>query len=285
MRDHEKSSGFGGRTHLVTLCFVFLGAILLNLPETVYSAAIMVEGYLSLNGNNISVDSYNSTDPTKSTGGRWDPAKAGDAGDVICAGTELAFPFVGNSMIYGRFYDAAGAIPNLGADGGIGTHAWLSSNFGIEPGYFVPFLSFPFPNVTLPDYSEFIGPVIPGGTVVTTNSGVPVTNAYDNIICGNYFATGTLGNTIVTCPSTLVLPNGYSIAALTIAAGASLTVYAGGGALNINANAISNQAGLPGSFVIYCTSNVSFLLATLLSQVFSSRQVPTRRLAPAASLK
>jgi hypothetical protein len=235
--------------------------LLLILPEAGYSAAIMVKGNINLNGNNVTIDSYNSSDPSKSTGGQWDPTKAGDAGDVICAGGITNSASIGNADIYGRLYIAPGVNVSLGAAGAVGSHAWLlAGNNGIEPGYLVPNTNFSFPTVTLPDYSGFVGPVIPGGRVVTTNSGVPVTNSYDDIICGNYFTTNPLGNTIVTCPSTLVLPNGYSIQNLTIAPGASLTVYiAGVHSVMIAANTILNQEGLPSDLVVYCTPDVTSL--------------------------
>lgn len=217
----------------------------------------MVRGSLELNGNNVTIDSYNSSDPAKSVNGQWAASVSGDGGDVICLGSITNAVSVGNALIYGRIYDAAGVFPNLGANGGIGTHAWLSSNFGIEPGYFVPFLNFPFPKVSLP-YASSAGLTPAGGTVVTTNSGVAVTNNYDDVLYGgNYFSASPLGNTIVTGPSTLVLPNGYSIASLTIVPGASLTLYVGGTSVSISGNNILNQAGLPGDLIVYCTSNVT----------------------------
>ena len=127
----------------------------------------------------------------------------------------------------------------------------------------MPNASFTFPNITLPaDYLEFPSPA--AGSIVMTNSGGPITNNYDAIISGgNYFA-NTLGNTIVTSPSTLVFPKGYSIANLTIMPGASLTVYVGGASSIILAgSATLNQGDLPSGLVIYCTSDVtSFSFST-----------------------
>lgn len=251
---------FARLAHLAAVCFAGLAILFLNLPEIGRSAALTVAQNINLSGNGITIDSYNSSDPSKSTGGQWDPAKAGDAGDVICIGSITNSVSVGNANIFGRLYTGSGTGVSLGANGAVGTHTWLAAgNYGIEPGYWVPNTNFPFPNISLPDYSGFLGPVIPGGTVVTTNSGVPVTNSYDNIICGNCFATNGLGNAVVTCPSTLVLPNGYEIGSLTILPGASLTVFAGGSSIAVSGNNILNQGNLPSALVIYCTSDVTSL--------------------------
>lgn len=263
----KQSGGFRRRARIATLCFACVGVGLLNLPEAGYSAAVMVKQAINLTGSDVTVDSYNSSDPVDSVNGQWAASVSGDGGDVICINGISNLVSVGNANIYGRAYVASGSGVALGANGFIGTHAWAAAgNTGTEAGYLVPNTNFPFRNITLPDYSGFLGPVIPGGTAVTTNfefpSGIPypVTNYYDSVISGNYFTTNALRNTIVTSPSTLVLPNGYAIDNLTIVPGASLTVYVGGSnSLSMAGNDIVNQAGLPSAFVVYCTSNVTTL--------------------------
>lgn len=268
MPDREKLGHFGRRAHLVTLGFSCLFQLLLSMPEEGRCAAIAVKENINLNGNEITVDSYNSSDPALSVNGQWAASVSGDGGDVICAGGITNSVSVGNADIYGHLYVGSGASVSLGADGAVGTHAWLyADNFGIELGYLVLNSNFLFPNVSLPDYSGF--PTPSPGTVVITNSGSsnPVTNSYDAVLSdGNYAATGGLGNTIVTGPSILVLPNGYSIGSLTIAPGGSLTVYAGGTSLTLSGNTIVNQGGLPSSFVIYCGPSVTSLSISTAAQ-------------------
>ena len=244
---------------MVTLRLTCLGLLLCNLPETGYSAPIMVQQKLNLNGNTVSIDSYNSSDPTKSVNGQWAPSVSGDAGDVICLGGITNSVSIGNALVFGRVYVGSGTTVNLGPIGTVGTHAWIDvGNTGIEPGYLVSNANFYFPYVTLPaNYLEFLVPTT--GVVVVTNSGVPVTSNYDAVIGGgNYVSTSGLGNTIVTHQSTLVLPNGYSIGNLTILPGASLTVYVGGASsVSISANNILNQSGLPANLVVCCTSDIT----------------------------
>lgn len=271
MKIHKKCGSSGWRARLGALCCACLSLLLLNLPQVGYSAAIMVKQAINLNGNNTTVDSYDSSDPTKSENGQWSASVSGNSGDVICIdGISNSAP-VGSINIYGRAFVAPESGVAYGPEGFIGTHAWAAAttNIGAEPGYLVPNTNFVFPTITLPDYSGFLGPVISGGTVVTTNSQFPYsppaapyisTNYYDNVICGNYFTTNPLGNAVVTCPSVLVLPQGYSIANLTIASGASLTVYVGGtSSVTIAANQFVNLSALPSDFVMYCTSDVTSL--------------------------
>lgn len=246
---------FARPAHLAAVCIAGLVVLFLNLPEVGHCAVIMVKEGINLNGWGVTVDSYNSTN------GQYGSQQAGDCGDVICVGgLSNSVPVNVNANIYGRVF-AGGTNIYLGTNGAVGTHVWQADgNTGFELGYLIQNTNFPFPNITLPDYSGFNGPTIPGGTVITTNSGTGTyqTNSYDNIICGNWYTTNFLSNTIVTCPSTLVLPNGYAIGNLTIVPGASLTVYVGGThSVSISGNSILNESGLPSDFVIYCTADVT----------------------------
>src|SRR5262249_62152418 len=51
-----------------------------------FTSAIIFMDSLDMNGNNVLTDSYDSTDPAKSTLGAYDPLKAGDKGDVSFMG-------------------------------------------------------------------------------------------------------------------------------------------------------------------------------------------------------
>jgi hypothetical protein len=139
--------------------------------------AIATKGSITFEGNGSLVDSFNSADPSKSTNGQYDPALAGDDGLIISSG--LAPISIGNSDIYGRvlFTGAEGTV-DLGPEGGIGTHSWLSTNTGIEPGYVASGAAFNYyPAVTLP-YTTGIAPA--GGTniiVVTAGTNIVVTNS------------------------------------------------------------------------------------------------------------
>ena len=116
-------------------------------------------------GNNVVFDSYDSTDPAKSTNGAYDPAKAGDHGDIS---SNVGLVNIGNAWVYGQVHvspDSGGV--QVGTQGGIGTHAWEDAgNKGIEPGYVVTNANFTFPTIVLP-YGSSDGITPAGGTVVT----------------------------------------------------------------------------------------------------------------------
>ncbi len=240
--------------------------LLLGSPTATHAAAIMVQQTINLNGNGVTVDSYNSIDPARSVNGMWSPATSGDAGDVVCVeGITNSFP-VGNANIYGRVFAASTSTIGIGPNGAVGTHDWQASNgTGIAPGFLSSNTNFPFTNVIFPDTTGFIGPTIPGGTVVTTNYGIGIfsnfvylsTNTYDSVLCGNYYSTGMLGNIAVTCPSVLVQSNGFSYGNITMLPGASLTIYAGGNNVSLSGNAIVNDSPFPSSFVVFCASSVT----------------------------
>ena len=69
-----------------------------------FPAAMVAKNYLDMNGNSVYTDSYDSTDPSKSTGGLYDAAKRQANGDVASneAVTNTVDISIGNADIYGR---------------------------------------------------------------------------------------------------------------------------------------------------------------------------------------
>lgn len=240
------------------VCAIFLYYALIALPPVChgYPVAILCQRGIDLNGNNLAVDSYDSTDPTRSTGGQYDPSKAGDLGDVACTdGITNSLPW-GSALIYGHLFIASNSPVMLGTSGGVGTHAWLTSNTGIEPGYELSGFSFNSPDTT-PAY--FSG-VLPLGSYVTIGG---ATSWYDHILVnGDYYAPNLAGKTIVLGAARLFLPNGLSMAggdAITISPGSSLVLYSGGSTCTVGGSGISNQDSLARGFVVYCSPAVSNL--------------------------
>lgn len=243
----------------------FVGFFLLCAPCVARAAAIMVKEGVNLNGNNVLVDSYNSSDPSRSTNGQYDPTKAGDAGDVICSAGITNVGPINSVKIFGRLYIAGSSVA-LGPNGAVGTHAWQSNYTGFEPGYLVQNTNFPLTNISLPNTAGFFGPTIPPGTnVVLTNPNPPTyqTNVYDHIICGDYYCTNASalwGSTLVACPSSvLVMANGLAMSGhdqITIESGASLILYSGGNC-SFGGDGVLMYKPAPASFRVYCTTNVS----------------------------
>jgi hypothetical protein len=130
---------------------------------------LMVKQSINLNGNGVYSDSYDSSDPTKSSNGLYNSSiYSGDYGDIFTDGgiTDGTVVSVQNSDIYGRVHTGPGAQVIVGPNGGVGTHVWLATNTGFEPGYVLSDANFTWPNTTLPS-----GPFLPpnAGCVITTN--------------------------------------------------------------------------------------------------------------------
>ena len=72
-----------------------------------FENAIVAEGRIAMNSWRIEVDSYDSTDPSKSTNGAYDSAKRQQNGDVATDGQIID---AGNAYIYGDVLTNAGAV-------------------------------------------------------------------------------------------------------------------------------------------------------------------------------
>jgi hypothetical protein len=88
---------------------------------------------ISLGTYSNSVDSFDSGNPAFSTNGKYDRSKARDNGDLAVNSGVINSMDTGNSMVYGHLATAFGGTIHVGSRGGVGSHAWLSTNLGIEP--------------------------------------------------------------------------------------------------------------------------------------------------------
>lgn len=231
---------------------------ILNKPP-LFNAALAAKGNIVMNGNNITVDSFDSGIPGQNVNGQWSTSVSGDQGVVASDGGIANLVNVGNANIYGSLYVGPNEGTNIGPKGFVGTHQWeKNGGKGIEPGHFFDNANFSFPDTSLPsDYTSYLSPA--AGTVSTIN-GVSVTPTnYANVLSdGKYLANSTLlSNTIVTGAATLVMPNGFDINNLIIAPGGSLLVYSGGSSFSMSSSAVQNQPGLAQNLIIYCTTNVT----------------------------
>src|SRR5262245_60078045 len=86
-------------------------------------ATFVVRKSVDLKGNNLYTDSYDSSDPSKSTGGFYDPAKRGDHGDVACTEGLTDSLNVGNADVYGHVLTGPQATVAKKAGGVVGSLA------------------------------------------------------------------------------------------------------------------------------------------------------------------
>jgi len=88
--------------------------------SSTFPTALATKNSIQMNGNNISVDSFDSTDPAKSNSGLYDAAKRQPNGNVgTNSGLDNSVD-VGNADIYGQVATGPGGSVAIGANGSIG---------------------------------------------------------------------------------------------------------------------------------------------------------------------
>ena len=135
---------------------------------TTMNNALYAKGMVAINDinwvGNIMSDSFDSTDPTYSTQGRYDMTKRKANGSVASNSGNV-------SMGGGTIYGGVSTGPNGSASNGkVGDAAWMagSTNSGIQPGHYANDMNVQFPPVTAPSTAGSFTPS--GGTGSYTNS-------------------------------------------------------------------------------------------------------------------
>lgn len=224
--------------------------------SSLFPMGIISKNNLTLNGN-ASIDSYDSADPTKSTGGLYDASKKQANGNVgTVSGAAGAISMNGNTDIYGAAATGAGGTASMTGNAQIGqtfvngdradtpaeaqTAGWLTDNFSNSPG-----------DVSLP---SGLGSAPSLGTI----------NSTQTINGGDWQASqiSLSGNRTVTINGTvrLYVTGSTSIsgnARILINAGGSLEVYVAG-SVSVAGNGVNNSATTPDKNMWYglpsCTS-------------------------------
>lgn len=215
--------------------------------QTPVQYAMLAKGMIDLNGNNISTDSFDSTDPNLSTNGKYDPAKSRDKGDVATNQGIVNSVAVGNADIRGHVSTGPGGSVTVGSNGSIGDKAWVTSNTGVEPGWVTDDTNVDIPDVDVPFTTGYTTPQ--GGKYP------PVTGpTYDFILgTGNYRLSDFHGKVLVTGTAKLLVDNNFSFNGsdgITINPGAALEVYVAAASANLGGNGIQNP-GDAMSFIYY----------------------------------
>lgn len=228
-----------------------------------FMKGMVAKGQINLSGNNIKTDSFDSTDPSYSTNGRYDASKTKDNGDVATNAGLVDSISVGNANIYGHASTGPGGSVSVGANGAIGDSAWQASHTGIQPGWVTDDMNVDFPDITAP-FAWAPPPV--SGTVGGTN--------YAYVLgAGNYMmnslSLGSKSVLLVTNDAVLFVNGSASLsgqAKIIIATNASLRIYANGasdlsgnGVMNYNANATNfTFYGMAGCTSLKLSGNAEF---------------------------
>jgi hypothetical protein len=225
--------------------------------DAIFAKGMVAKGQIDLSGNGILSDSFDSSDPAKSTGGQYDPAKRGDKGDVATNSSVVDSLNVWNAEVYGKASTGPGG--NLGIHKGtVGSLAYhASGKTGVEPGWSTDDMNVYFPDVSEPSPGIQINNLNMGlyfPTWPTIENGVNVT--YDYRSSGGTYTlkTGlTLNNKklYIAADTTLIVEGGLSISGqgeIVIAPGVRLDLYMKGSTASIGGNGIANRGGNASNF-------------------------------------
>jgi hypothetical protein len=174
----------------------FFRALQINDPMFAFSLAARESIDL---GDNVRIDSFDSGDPRYSTGGKYDPSKARDGGDIATESSEANAISIGNSKVHGRVHTGNGGSVMVGPDGIVGDHGFVANpiNGGkIQAGWFTDDAADLFSDVVVPSY-EYL-PLPPA-----TNDAATGLNAH--VLASGTYRTPTLTGTIVITGSVRIL--------------------------------------------------------------------------------
>ncbi len=206
--------------------------------------AMLAKYKIDLNGNNISTDSFDSTDPAWSgIGGVWDPNLRKDKGDVATNQGLVDSVSIGNADIRGHVKTGPGGSVAVGSNGAVGDQAWVTNTHGIKPGWVSDDCNIDIPSVKQP-YNG--APKPPDGTY----DGV----YYDYVLSwGRWKVQDFHGKVLVTDQAQVLVTTSFSFSGsdgITIKNGASLEVYVACDKATLGGNGIQNP-GDAMSFIYY----------------------------------
>jgi hypothetical protein len=113
--------------------------------------AMAAKGTIDLNGNQLTVDSFDSVLPGKNVGGKWALSVRSDKGDIATNSKIIDSLNTGNADIYGHTATGPGGSATNLPNGSIGDLAWHSAGkTGVEPGFFKDDMNVQFPDVQPP---------------------------------------------------------------------------------------------------------------------------------------
>jgi hypothetical protein len=243
-------------------------------PAPAFPFGLGVQQGISCAGNSFSSDSYDSSDPGRSTNGRYDHAKRTAGGDV--AGASGLSNVRDGPRIRGRLFTGPDAFPDIGSHGVIGDLGFAGP--GIQPGWYASDLNVEFKPVAPPESSRFVEPAGSG------------TNRYV-LSNGGYVLAGDLilrsGETLlVSGDSTLLVRGSVAMAPATseaskdawirISPGGRLKLFVAGASASLTRVDIPGTAdafqyfGLPSNTNLIWSANTNYAAAIYAPQALVS---------------
>ena len=141
--------------------------------DFVFVKGMVAKGQIDMNGNNIATDSFDSSNPSYSTNGQYDPAKRKDKGDVATNSGLVNSLNVGNADILGHVSTGPGGSVAVGANGLVGDARFMTdasyrsqkdlNRDGIQDGWSSDDMNVNFADVKIPFTGGFYTPS--GGSI------------------------------------------------------------------------------------------------------------------------
>lgn len=250
---------------------------------SLFQGSLVAKEYIDLNGNNLSSDSYDSSNPYYSsyvtnvnfgTNLVYDVTKRLDHGDVAATLGITNVASLGNVNIWGRLHTGLGPIAttaDIGLDGKVGEAIWQANGSGFQPGAWLYDMNVEMPAVSPPPSG---GLPLQGATLI---NGV----VYDKVMTsGKDQSTTPVSGKVYVAGSNIVLwaKVGLNFSGNTsgifLAPGASVIIYVGTssstnfvtadltGRGGINANGYAKNCqiyGLPNCTSIKMSGNAAFV--------------------------
>ncbi|HKS37127.1 MAG TPA: hypothetical protein VJW76_08060, partial [Verrucomicrobiae bacterium] len=229
-----------------------------------FNKAMAAEGLIDMNGRFVLTDSFDSSDTSASTGGKYDISKRKGNGDVASNGALIN---VNNAGIMGKVSTGPGGTIQLGSWASVGDTAWVSKpTIGIQPGYASDDMNVDFPPVSVPT------PALTGNTTYTTSIGGSRTLVGGLLGSPAYFKlTDFSGKITVTGDVVVYVPAGGTVSftgnsGITLNTGATLKVYVGAASADISGKGVINPGsalnfqyyGLPSNTSLTFGGNAAF---------------------------
>jgi len=204
--------------------------------------ALLGKGNIQCNSSGARCDSFDSTDPTKSTGGQYDPAKAQDKATIATTTKANGAIDIGNLALYGKAGTGPGGTVSINNNGNVGSTAWNDNpvNDGkIQPGHVTDDVNMYVPQPTLPSFFGNNLPILNGLIGAVT---------YDYVLNSGDYRMASLnipaGKSMYVAGKARLYVSGATSCDGTIllAPGASLDFYSGG---DLAVGGAINNPGVP----------------------------------------
>jgi hypothetical protein len=199
-----------------------------------FTVAILTKSNFDMNGQNTTVDSFDSSTNLYSSNGQWVASLRKAHGSVATDSSVVGDISLGNGNIYGHVYTGPGTAQNnvqIGPNGAVGDLAWQTGgNKGIETSFWSGNFNTSIPDVPAPTFSglpippaqtngPLLGDIVLGGgsSYTATASGAPSSSS-TLVISGG--------------PVNLWVKGAFSIPQLIFTNGGYLNLYIGTSATN-----------------------------------------------------